>query len=83
MNDTREQTYNTLVDVSGEAAKSKALDRAARLYVQLAKDHGKIDELLRTAEQEGSLTAVEIADILDSEPLPVHASVEHTVGEDE
>jgi hypothetical protein len=41
---------------------------------------GVVSDLLETAEQEGSLTVKQSADILDTEELPVDAEVSWSVG---
>jgi hypothetical protein len=85
MTDERKRRYENLVEATDENAKSKALDTAARYYVRMAGDvsavpTGQLAELMERAETEGSLTAGEIADILDCPELEVNHSHEWSVG---
>ena len=82
MNEHRERVYETLVDVSNENAKSKAIDAAASYYIQMNKDHGVVDELMRTAIAQGSLTPAEIAEIVDTAQVPVTYDSEYTIGKE-
>lgn len=90
MNDQREKQIETLVDATGENTKSKALDRAMTFYLQMHGDnfaypHGGFPELLATAARQGSATVEEIADVLDTDELPVRGEVrrEWSVGDEE
>jgi len=88
MNDSRERTYSALVDATGQNAKSKALDDAARYYLRMRGDnaanpHGAISELLAAAEERGSLTGSEIADILDAPELSVNYDTQYSVGREQ
>ncbi|QCC47660.1 hypothetical protein [Halobellus limi] len=79
--DERQRLWENLLEATGENAKSKALDDAARYYCRMRGDvagygNGKIEELLRAADNRGSLTASEIAEILDARELPIE---HHTV----
>ncbi|WP_144900882.1 hypothetical protein [Halobellus captivus] len=74
--DERQRLWENLLEATDQSAKSKALDDAARYYCRMRGDvaaygTGKIEELLRTADERGSLTASEISDILDARELPV------------
>lgn len=85
MNDRRERIYESLVDATDENAKSKALDDAARYYLRMAGGNaanptGALTELLTAAEERGSLTGAEIAEILDAPELPVEFETEFSVG---
>lgn len=76
MNDERERRLDALAEASGEKAKSKAIDTAARYYVRMAGgttavSTGQIAELIALAEEQGSVTPAEIADMLDTEELSV------------
>jgi hypothetical protein len=42
--------------------------------------NGVLEELLATAESRGSLTAVEIAEIVDADELPVEYDTTRSVG---
>jgi len=84
--ETRERRYEHLREATGEGHTSKALDKAAKYYIRMrghrtAVPTGKVEELLAKAEEEGSLTVEEIADVLDTDELPVAARTEWTVGE--
>jgi len=85
MNDRRETDYNELLDATGEKAKSKALDVAVRYYLRMRGDtlvipKGQIPELMAAAESRGSLTAGEIAEILNSEELPIEHESNTKIG---
>jgi hypothetical protein len=86
MNDERERRIENLVDATGEATKSKAIDQAARYYVRMAGDcsaipTGAVEELMERAADQGSVTPEEIAEILDTDELPVSARTEWSVGD--
>ncbi|WP_166035616.1 hypothetical protein [Halorussus pelagicus] len=42
---------------------------------------GAFEELIATAERQGSVTSEEIAEVLDTEDLPVEAELERSIGE--
>ncbi|MFB6188597.1 MAG: hypothetical protein ABEI57_01820 [Halapricum sp.] len=80
MIDSRERRLDDLLEATGENTKSKALDRAAACYVKMrgetiAIPAGAFAELLARAEAQGSVTPAEIAEILDTEELPVTAEM--------
>ena len=84
MNDRREYLYEDLLDSTGENSKSKALDRAAKFYYEMSGDSvttGEFEELMERAVDQGSVTPGEIAEVLDTEELPVEAETEWSVGE--
>lgn len=66
-----------LVDVTDEQTKAKALEAAVVGFLRLAGQNGvepgqgALEELLATADERGSLTAAEIAEILATDELPV------------
>lgn len=65
-----------LLDATGENTKSKAIDRAAEFFIKMRGDNvavpnGAFTELMERAERQGSVTPEEIAEILDTEELPV------------
>lgn len=67
MTDTRERTHAALQEATGEAAKSKAIDRAAMFYTHMAGGidavpKGAFAELLEAADERGSLTAARSRD---------------------
>jgi phenylalanyl-tRNA synthetase beta subunit len=73
------------VKPTDENARSKALDRAARYYLRMcggvaAYGRDDIQTLLDEAEAQGSLTAPEIAAILDERELPVTYETTSSVG---
>lgn len=85
--DTRKRRYANLKEATGEGHTSKALDKAAKYYIRMHGDTaavptGKLEELLSEAEEQGSLTVEEIAEILDTDELPVDAHTEWSVGEE-
>jgi hypothetical protein len=86
LTEQRERRLERLKDATDESAKSKAIDVAADYYLKMrggttAAPTGALEELMRRADQEGSLTAEEIADVLDVDELPVSASTSWSVGE--
>jgi len=83
--DERERLWGNLVEATDQSAKSKALDDAARYYCRMRGDvagygTGKIEELLEAANERGSLTASEIAAILDTRELPVQVETDVRIG---
>jgi len=83
--DTRERLWENLCEATDEQARSKALDRAARYYLRMCGGvagygRGDIQALLDKAEAQGSLTAPEIAAILDERELPVTYETTSSVG---
>ncbi|MFC7132356.1 MULTISPECIES: hypothetical protein [Salinibaculum] len=86
MNDERERRLEALLEASGENTKSKAIDSAAKYYVRMsggtqAVPTGKMTELMQLAEQQGSVTPAEIADVLDTQELPVTWQSSWSVGD--
>ncbi|GAA4978417.1 hypothetical protein QTL95_09325 [Rhizobium sp. S152] len=74
--DERDRLYGNLVEATGENTKSGALDAAARYYLQMrggsaAVPTGAVTELMRAAEERGSLTGAEIAEILTTDELRI------------
>lgn len=85
--DARERKWENLKDATGEGHKSTALDTAADYYLKMRGDTtavptGAIVQLLDYATEQGSVTAEEIADILDTDELPVTAETSYSVGEE-
>ena len=83
--DSRARTWEHLKDATDRGHTSQALDRAARYYLRMhggtpAYPNGVIATLLATADERGSLTAKEIADILDVDELPVEFEQRWSVG---
>ncbi|WLW38198.1 hypothetical protein [Halorubrum spindle-shaped virus-BLv25] len=81
----RTRELENLKEATGEATKSGAIDVAVRFYLEMGRvDYGHsvgaFNELMETATEQGSLTAPEIAAILDSEYLPLEASASYSVG---
>ncbi|WP_231189332.1 hypothetical protein [Haladaptatus sp. DYF46] len=73
-----------LLEATGEKTKSKALDRAAEFYLQMRGDtaavpSGAFIELMEKVEQQGSVTAEEIAEILHTDELPVEVQMSWSV----
>ena len=77
--DRREQLYGGLEDATGESTTSGALDEAAETYLRLVGGgpvvsparEGALQELLREADERGSLDAEEIASIFSDHDLPI------------
>jgi hypothetical protein len=87
LNDARERRIEHLQEAVEEKTKSKALDQAAEFTIDMlggttARPTGAFEELLEAAEEEGSLTASEIAEVLDSRTVPVEYESKWSVGED-
>jgi hypothetical protein len=87
LTDARERRLEDLQDALDENTKSKAIDRAARFTVRMrggttAVPQGAIAELLERAEDQGSVTPAEIAEILDTDEVPVDAETTWSVGDD-
>lgn len=73
------------MDATGEGTKSGSLDVAADYYLKMsggnpAVPNGAVPALMEQAVEEGSLTPDEIADILDTDELPVKYSHEWSTG---
>lgn len=87
MTEDRERRIERLQEATGENTKAGALDVAASYYLQMgAVDAGvrvgNVEELLSAAAERGSLTAPEIAAIIDTPQLPVEADTSYSVGRD-
>lgn len=85
MNESRERRFDHLMEATDEGTKSGALDVAAEFYIRMAGDNpgvpnGRIEELVRLANEEGSLTAEEIVDVLDTDQYPIDVSTEFSFG---
>jgi hypothetical protein len=81
----REHLWEMLVECSDQSTKSKAIEDAARYYCRMRGARGynsAVEELLDRAVDEGSLTADEIAAILDARELPVAVETEVAIGGD-
>ena len=84
--DERKRRWEHLQEATGESTTSGALDVAAKHYLRLAGGTpavptGALEELLRAAEERGSLTGEEIAEILSTEELRLEYETEWGVGE--
>lgn len=87
MNDKRERRFEHLMQATGEGTKSGALDEAAEYFIKMRGNNdaiptGQVVELMQLAEERGSLTPDEIADVLDTDEIPMRASLEWSVGEE-
>jgi hypothetical protein len=85
MTESREHRLENLLEATGENTKSKALDRAADYYLKMAGDTtamptGAVEKLMERAVEQGSVTPEEIAEVLDTEELPVEAETNWSVG---
>lgn len=83
--DARARKWDYLKEATDESATSKALDRAADYYLRMCGDttavpKGKLTELMTAAQRRGSLTPEEIAEILDTDELPVRCEVSVCIG---
>lgn len=86
--EARERKWENLKEATGEGHKSTALDAAADYYLKMAggttaQPTGALAELMERAVEQGSVTPEEIADLLDTEELPVEANTSWTVGDSE
>jgi len=84
--DARERKWENLKEATGQNTVSGALDTAADYYLKMRGDTpaiptGRVPELIARADQEGSVTAGEIAEILDVDELPVEHESRWSVGE--
>lgn len=66
---------------------SKAIDRTTEFDIKIAEDNVAMPkdafvELMATAERQGSVTSEAIAEIQDTEELPVEAELSWPVGEE-
>ena len=86
MTDTRERRIERVKQATGENTKSGAIDVALAFYLQMGATDagrrvGKFENLMSAASERGSLTAPEIAAILDTPHLPIEASTSYSVGD--
>lgn len=86
MNEQRERRFEYLQEATGENTKSGALDVAADYYLAMAGGTGAyptgaVEELMKVACEQGSVTPEQIADILDSNELPIDYDHEWSVGD--
>lgn len=84
--DRRQQRWDDLKRATGYGHCSKALDTAADYYLRMAGGttsipDGQLEMLLEAADERGSLTLEEIAEILDCDELPIEAETSWTVGD--
>lgn len=85
LTDARERRIERLKEATGENSKSGAIDVAAKYYLHMGETDvghrvGAVNDLMEAAAERGSLTAPEIAEILDCDELPVQASTSYNVG---
>jgi hypothetical protein len=90
MTESRKRRYNTLCEATGEATKSKAIDKAVGYYLRMRGDTdaypiGATHQLLEIAESDGGVTGEQIASIVDCPELRVKYEVQTnwTVGNTE
>jgi len=77
--DERQRRLERLKEATGESTKSGAIDEACKFYLEMAAVDqgyrvGKLEELLSTAADRGSLTTAEIAQILSTPQVQLEAS---------
>lgn len=82
----RKRKWENLKEATGKGHKSTALDAAADYYLKMrgnttAVPNGALEQLMQRASEQGSVTPEEIAEILDTEELPVSASTTWEVGD--
>ena len=83
--DARERKWENLKEATGKGHKSTALDTAADYYLKMAggttaAPTGAVAELMALVTEQGSVTPEEIADVLDTDELPVDAETRWSVG---
>ena len=83
--EVRKRKWENLKEATGNGYKSTALDAAADYYLKMAGDTtavpvGVVEQLMELAVEQGSVTPEEIADVLDTEELPVKAETTWSVG---
>lgn len=81
----REREWDLLQEATGESTTAGALDAATRYYLKMRGDNpasptGAVDELMRLAARQGSVTPEEIAEVLDVKELPVRHERKWAVG---
>ncbi|MFC6723468.1 hypothetical protein ACFQE1_03500 [Halobium palmae] len=86
MTDSRERRFGALTDATGEKTKSKALDTAVGYYLKMSGGGssyptGRVEKLMQLADQRGSVTAAEIAEVLDTDELSVDFDQRWSVGD--
>jgi len=84
--DERKRRWEHLQEATGESTTAGALDVAAKQYIRLkggtpAVPRGVLEKLLAAAEERGSLTGEEIAEILSTRELSLEYETNWTVGE--
>ena len=87
MTDKRDRRMDALLEATDEKTKSKAIDKAAEFYIKMRGDNvavpkGAFVELMERAERQGHVTPDEIAEILNTDQLPVEATTTWSVGDD-
>lgn len=83
--EVRQRKWENLKEATGKGHKSTALDAAADYYLKMAGNTtavlvGAVETLMELAVEQGSVTPEEIADVLDTEELPVEAESSWSVG---
>jgi hypothetical protein len=83
--DKRKREWEMLQEATGEKTTSGAIDVAVRYYLKMngnnaAAPTGSVEELMQLATEQGTVTAPEIADVLDVEELPVEYEQEWAFG---
>lgn len=81
----RKRKIKRLMEATGKGRKSEAVDIAIQYYLHMGETDvghrvGAVNDLMEAAAERGSLTAPEIAEILDCDELPVSASTNYNVG---
>ena len=81
----RERQWDALQEATGENTVAGAIDVAVTYYLAMHGDNmvaptGAVPELMERATEQGSVTAAEIADVLDVDELPVEYREEWDYG---
>lgn len=82
----RQRKINRLMEATGNGRKTEAIDTAIEFYLEMGavdvnQRVGSFVDLMEAAQERGSLTAPEIAAILDSPQLPLDASTSYSIGD--
>lgn len=85
MTEGRERRLEHLKEALEENTKSKALDKAAEYTLRMRGNStaipvGAVAELMRLADDQGSVTAAEIAEVLDTPQVPVQYKSRWSIG---
>jgi len=85
--DARERKWKYLKEATGESTVSGALMRprttTSKCVGTRQPSRGCVPELIQRADQEGSLTAAEIVEVIDTDELPLEYRSTWTIGDEQ